>query len=49
MPEYEVPPMNIYGVYASRARMPTQVRSFMDFLCERFGDVPEWDRDRSRR
>jgi DNA-binding transcriptional LysR family regulator len=45
LPEYEVPPMNIYGVYASRRQVPTQVRSFLDFLVARFGEVPEWDRE----
>jgi DNA-binding transcriptional LysR family regulator len=45
LPEYHVPPMNIYGVYASRRQVPTQVRSFLDFLGTRFGEVPDWDRE----
>ncbi|KAF1711690.1 LysR family transcriptional regulator [Pseudoxanthomonas sacheonensis] len=45
LPDYEVPPMGIYGVYASRRQMPTLVRSFLDFLGERFGEAPDWDRE----
>jgi len=42
--DYELPPMGIHGVYASRRQMPALVRSFLDFLVERFGDEPYWDR-----
>jgi DNA-binding transcriptional LysR family regulator len=44
LPQYAVPPMGIYAVYASRRQMPPQVRSFLDFLATRFGEVPQWDR-----
>lgn len=45
LPDYQVPSMTIYGVYASRKQMPNQVRSFLDFLGVHFGEVPEWDRE----
>lgn len=45
LPDYEIPPMGIYGVYASRRQMPTLVRSFLDFLSERYGEAPDWDRE----
>jgi DNA-binding transcriptional LysR family regulator len=35
--------MGIYAVYASRRQMPTLVRSFLDFLSERFGEAPDWE------
>src|SRR3990167_6380430 len=47
LPEYSLDVMGIYGVYASRRQMPLIVRSFLDFLADRFGDSPEWDRDLS--
>jgi DNA-binding transcriptional LysR family regulator len=43
LPDYEVPPMGIYAVYASRRQMPILVRSFLDFLSERFGEAPDWE------
>nr|WP_277928922.1 LysR family transcriptional regulator [Luteimonas aquatica] len=43
LPDYDIEPMGIYGVYASRRQLPALVRSFLDFLAERFGDAPPWD------
>jgi hypothetical protein len=31
-------------VYTSRRQVPLIVRSFLDFLAQRFGEQPEWDR-----
>ena len=45
LPDYAPDTMGIYGVYTSRRQMPLIVRSFLDFLAERFGDPPEWDRE----
>ncbi|MEJ1095274.1 MULTISPECIES: LysR family transcriptional regulator [unclassified Pseudoxanthomonas] len=45
LPDYEVPSMGIYGAYATRRLLPATVRSFLDFLADRFGDEPDWDRD----
>jgi DNA-binding transcriptional LysR family regulator len=45
LPDYDLPAMGIFGVYATRRLLPATVRSFLDFLAERFGDEPDWDRD----
>jgi DNA-binding transcriptional LysR family regulator len=42
--DYSLEAMGIHGVYTSRRQMPLIVRSFLDFLAQRFGDQPEWDR-----
>ena len=42
------PPIELAGVFAvypSNRRPPAKVRAFVDFLAERFGSVPPWDRD----
>ncbi len=44
LPDYGIPPMGIFGVYATRRLMPPLVRSFLDFLAGRFGEEPDWDR-----
>jgi DNA-binding transcriptional LysR family regulator len=41
LPEYEVEEMGLYAVYASRRQLPTLMRSFLDFLVERFA-APEF-------
>jgi DNA-binding transcriptional LysR family regulator len=41
LPDYTVATMGIYGVYTSRRQMPLIVRSFLDFLVERFA-APEF-------
>ena len=43
LPDHAPESMGIYGVYVSRRQMPLIVRSFLDFLAERFGDSPAWD------
>ncbi len=43
LPEAEPMPMDMYAVYASRKHMPTTLRSMLDFLVERFPEVPLWD------
>lgn len=44
LPDYTIAPMGIHGVYATRRLMPPLLRSLLDFLAERFGEAPEWDR-----
>ncbi len=44
LPDYTLDEMGIHGVYLSRKQMPLSVRMFLDFLVERFGEAPEWDR-----
>ena len=35
----------VYAVYPNRKFLPPKVRSFIDFLAERFGPEPYWDFD----
>lgn len=43
LPRAEPIRMNIYAVYASRKHMPATLRSMLDFLVQRFPEVPLWD------
>ncbi|MPQ67205.1 MULTISPECIES: LysR family transcriptional regulator [unclassified Pseudomonas] len=43
LPQAEPILMNIYAVYASRKHMPATLRSMLDFLVQRFPEVPLWD------
>ncbi|MDN0085470.1 LysR family transcriptional regulator [Crenobacter sp. SG2305] len=36
--------LGIYGVYASRRQLSPTLKSLLDFLAERFGPEPYWDR-----
>ena len=36
--------LTIYAVYPNRQFLPPKVRSFIDFLVERFGPEPYWDK-----
>ncbi|HWT19094.1 MAG TPA: substrate binding domain-containing protein, partial [Variovorax sp.] len=42
-PEFEPQVVGMYAVYASRKHMPATLRTMLDFLAERFTDVPAWD------
>ena len=42
---WEPDEFTIYAVYPSRQFLPPKVRSFIDFLVERFAPDPYWDRD----
>lgn len=45
--ELDHPPIaldGIFAVYPADRRPPAKVRAFIDFLVNRFGPVPEWDR-----
>ncbi|WP_323120246.1 LysR family transcriptional regulator [Burkholderia alba] len=44
LPDYAAASLNIHAVYASRRQMSLAMRTMIDFLAERFGDVPYWDR-----
>jgi len=41
--DYDAGQLGIYAVYTNRKFMPAKVRSFLDFLVERFGDDAYWD------
>jgi DNA-binding transcriptional LysR family regulator len=43
VPEATPKDYGIYGVYTSRKQMPAILRTFLDFLAERFGNEPYWD------
>ncbi len=42
---YELPAINMYAVFPSGRNTPGKVRAFVDFMVDRFGDSPYWDRD----
>ena len=44
LPDYTLPESGIYAVMPQRRLMPPRVRAFIDFLAERFGEVPPWER-----
>lgn len=39
-----LPELSIYAVYPERRHLSPKVRAFVDFLSERFGPEPDWDR-----
>jgi len=41
---WEADELTIFAVYPSRQFLPPKVRTFIDFMVERFGDNPYWDR-----
>ena len=41
---YPQPAFGIHVLYASNRYLAAKTRAFVDFLAERFGDEPEWDR-----
>jgi DNA-binding transcriptional LysR family regulator len=44
LPEWKPRPLGVYGVYVSRRHQPASMRALLDFLAERFGPEPVWDR-----
>ncbi|MDW5416240.1 LysR family transcriptional regulator [Iodobacter sp. CM08] len=42
--DYHSDELGIYGLYTSRRHMPIILRSLLDFLAERFGNEPSWDK-----
>lgn len=43
LPDYEMPPLGLYAVYAHRQFVAGKIRRFVDFLAGYFGDPPYWD------
>lgn len=41
--DFEPQVVGMYAVYASRKHMPAALRTMLDFLAERFTEVPAWD------
>lgn len=42
--EYALPEQDVYAVYLPTRHLSPKVRAFIDFLLERFGPQPYWDR-----
>ncbi len=42
---YEWPELTMYAIYPQTRHLSIRVRSFIDFLIDRFCEVPCWDRD----
>jgi DNA-binding transcriptional LysR family regulator len=42
--QYEFEPSSIFAVYPSARQLSTKVRAVVDFLVEKFGDPPSWER-----
>ncbi len=43
LPDYPQTQLSLYAVYLSRRFLSAKVRTFIDFLAERFSDEPYWD------
>ena len=43
--DYESGSLPIFAVYPSRQHLSAKVRTFVDFLVDRFAAHPDWDRD----
>ncbi|HVL76145.1 MAG TPA: LysR family transcriptional regulator [Noviherbaspirillum sp.] len=43
--DYTMPDLPIFAVYPSRRHLSAKVRTFVDFLVERYREHPDWDRD----
>jgi DNA-binding transcriptional LysR family regulator len=41
---YTLSTMHAYAIYPATHYLPLKVRSLIDFLIERFGEAPYWDR-----
>ncbi|HEY0199132.1 MAG TPA: LysR family transcriptional regulator [Rhodanobacter sp.] len=44
LPEYPIATTGIYAVMPQRRLVPPRVRAFVDFLAERLGDHPPWEK-----
>lgn len=42
--DYRLPDLGIYAVYPQRSHVPPKVRAFVDFLAQRFGRKPDWEK-----
>ena len=45
LPDCEPEPLGIHAVYLSRQHQPQLLRMMVDFLADRFGPEPSWDRE----
>lgn len=49
LPTYSLPESGIYAVMPQRRLVPARARAFTDFLAQRFGRTPPWDRHSDKR
>jgi DNA-binding transcriptional LysR family regulator len=42
--DYKAPPLTLYALYPPTRHLAVKVRLFIDFLLDRFGRVPSWDK-----
>ena len=42
---WTLPPIAVYAVYPKTRTLPAKTRRLIDFLVDRFGPEPYWDRD----
>jgi DNA-binding transcriptional LysR family regulator len=49
LPDWRIPESAIHAVMPQRRLVPLRVRAFADFLVEKFGDDPPWERELARR
>lgn len=42
--DFETDSISIYAIYPHRRHLSARVRSFVDFLADRYGEYPYWDR-----
>lgn len=45
LPDYDRPKLAIYAVYPNRKHLSAKVRTFVDYLADRFSENPDWERD----
>jgi DNA-binding transcriptional LysR family regulator len=48
LPHYRIADSGIYAVMPQRRLVPVRVRVFADFLAEKFGDTPPWERSAAK-
>ncbi len=44
MTDYTVPPLNAYAIYPQTRHLSKRVRTFIDFVIDRFSGEPHWDK-----
>jgi len=44
LPDYQIATMHAYALYPNSQYLPQKVRMLIDFLIEKFGDTPYWDK-----
>ncbi len=45
LPDWQVPDLYLHAVYPAGRSVPAKTRALIDFLADRYGPVPYWDRD----